>query len=239
MHHDLGALGTAVNYRAMERQLEILKSMGINGIRTSHNPAAPEWLELCDKMGFIVMTETFDVWKAIKENTPYNYNLYFDEWHKRDITDHVVRDRNHPSVFMWSIGNEIPEQHGGVKDTTGRAITRKLVNIVHSLDNRPVTAGLNHVSPENNMYLSKALDLVGINYHHKDYPNLPAMFPGEAFILAESNSALQTRGEYLMPSNEIRRWAGFSKAKNGGTPNMIASAYDNGVSPFHYPAKDF
>ena len=232
MHHDLGALGTAVNYRAMERQLEILKSMGINGIRTSHNPAAPEWLELCDKMGFIVMTETFDVWKAIKENTPFNYNLYFDEWHKRDITDHVVRDRNHPSVFMWSIGNEIPEQHGGVKDTTGRAITRELVDIVHSLDNRPVTAGLNHVSPENNMYLSKALDLIGINYHHKDYPNLPEIFPGEAFILAESNSALQTRGEYLMPSGEIRRWAGFTKAKNGGTTDLVASAYDNSSAPW-------
>lgn len=232
MHHDLGALGTAVNCRAMERQLEILKSMGINGIRTSHNPAAPEWLDLCDKMGFIVMTETFDVWKAIKENTPFNYNLYFDEWHKRDITDHVVRDRNHPSVFMWSIGNEIPEQHGGAKDTTGRAITRELVNIVHSLDNRPVTAGLNHVSPENNMYLSRALDLVGINYHHKEYPNLPAMFPGQPLILAESNSALQTRGEYLMPSNEIRRWAGFTKAKNGGTPDLIASSYDNSTAPW-------
>ncbi|MBL7972268.1 MAG: DUF4982 domain-containing protein [Prolixibacteraceae bacterium] len=232
MHHDLGALGAAVNYRAMERQLEILKKMGINGIRTSHNPAAPEWLDLCDKMGFIVMTETFDVWKAIKENTPFNYNLYFDEWHKRDITDHVVRDRNHPSVFMWSIGNEIPEQWGGEKDTTGRTIARNLVNIVHSLDSRPVTAGLNHVSPENNLYLSKALDLVGINYHHKEYPNLPAMFPGETFILAESNSALQTRGEYLMPSTEIRRWAGFTKAKNGGTPDLIASAYDNSSAPW-------
>lgn len=232
MHHDLGALGTAVNYRAMERQLEILKKMGINGIRTSHNPAAPEWLDLCDKMGFIVMTETFDVWKAIKENTPFNYNLYFDEWHKRDITDHVVRDRNHPSVFMWSIGNEIPEQWGGEKDTTGRTITRNLVNIVHSLDSRPVTAGLNHVSPENNLYQSKALDLVGINYHHKEYPNLPTMFPGQPLILAESNSALQTRGEYLMPSTEIRRWAGFTKEKNGGTPDLIASAYDNSSAPW-------
>jgi beta-galactosidase len=232
MHHDLGALGVAVNYRAMERQLEILKKMGINGIRTSHNPAAPEWLDLCDKMGFIVMTETFDVWKAIKENTPFNYNLYFDEWHKRDIADHVVRDRNHPSVFMWSIGNEIPEQGGGVIDTTGRSIARELVGIVHSLDNRPVTAGLNQVSFDNNIYQSKTLDLVGINYHHKLYQQLPDIFPGEAFILAESNSALQTRGEYLMPSDQIRRWAGFTKAKNGGTPDLIASAYDNSSAPW-------
>lgn len=232
MHHDLGALGAAVNYRAMERQLEILKKMGINGIRTSHNPAAPEWLDLCDKMGFIVMTETFDVWKAVKENTPFNYNLYFDEWHRRDITDHVVRDRNHPSVIMWSIGNEIPEQHGGEKDTTGRTIARNLVNIVHSLDSRPVTAGLNHVSPENNLYRSKALDLVGINYHHQEYPNLPTMFPGQPLILAESNSALQTRGEYLMPSTQIRRWAGFTKEKNGGTPDLICSSYDNSSAPW-------
>lgn len=232
MHHDLGALGAAVNYRAMERQLEILKKMGINGIRTSHNPAAPEWLDLCDKMGFIVMTETFDVWKAIKENTPFNYNLYFDEWHRRDITDHVVRDRNHPSVIMWSIGNEIPEQHGGEKDSTGRTIARNLVNIVHSLDSRPVTAGLNYVSLENNLYQSKALDLVGINYHHQEYPNLPTMFPGQPLILAESNSALQTRGEYLMPSTQIRRWAGFTKEKNGGTPDLICSSYDNSSAPW-------
>lgn len=232
MHHDLGALGTAVNYRAMERQLEILKKMGINGIRTSHNPAAPEWLDLCDKMGFLVMTETFDVWKEIKENTPYNYNLYFDEWHTRDITDHVLRDRNHPSIIMWSIGNEIPEQWGGAKDTSGRTIARQLVSIVHQLDSRPVTSGMNHVSPENNLYLSKALDLIGINYHHKEYPNLQSMFPGQPLILAESNSALQTRGEYLMPSNEIRRWAGFTKEKNGGTPNMICSSYDNSTAPW-------
>lgn len=232
MHHDLGALGAAVNYRAMERQLEILKKMGINGIRTSHNPSAPEWLDLCDKMGFIVMTETFDVWKAIKENTPFNYNLYFDKWYKRDLTDHVVRDRNHPSVFMWSIGNEIPEQGGGEKDTIGRSITRELVNTIKALDNRPVTAGLNEVSPKNNLYLSKSLDLVGVNYHHNTYPNLPTMFPGEAFILAESNSALQTRGEYLMPSNEIRRWAGFTKEKPGGTSDMVCSSYDNSSAPW-------
>lgn len=232
MHHDLGALGTAINYRAMERQLEILKRMGINGIRTSHNPAAPEWLDLCDKMGFIVMTETFDVWKAIKENTPFNYNLYFDNWHKRDLTDHIVRDRNHPSVFMWSIGNEIPEQGGREKDSTGRSIARELSDIIHSLDNRPVTSGLNQVSFDNNIYQSKALDLVGINYHHATYPNLPSIFPGQKFILAESNSALQTRGEYLMPSTRIRRWAGFTKKKNGGTPEMTCSSYDNSSAPW-------
>ncbi len=232
MHHDLGALETAISYRAMERQLEILKSMGINGIRTSHNPDASEWLDLCDKMGFIVMTETFDVWKAIKVNTPFNYNLYFDNWHKRDLTDHIVRDRNHPSVFMWSICNEIPEQRGREKDSTGRSIARELASIIHSLDNRPVTSGLNQVSFDNNIYLSKALNLVGINYHHAAYPNLPSIFPGQKFILAESNSALQTKGEYLMPSTEIRRWAWFTKKKNGGTPEMTCSSYANSTAPW-------
>src|SRR5262249_19816485 len=100
-HHDLGALGAAVNTRAIERQLEMLKAMGANGIRTSHNPPAPELLDLCDKMGFIVMDEAFDIWK--KKKTDFDYHLDWDEWHKRDLEDMVLRDRNHPSVFIWSI----------------------------------------------------------------------------------------------------------------------------------------
>lgn len=108
MHHDLGCLGAAVNTRAIERQLEILKDMGVNGIRTSHNPPAPELLDLCDRMGFIVQNETFDMWR--KRKTKYDYSRYFNEWHERDLRDHILRDRNHPSVFMWSIGNEVLEQ---------------------------------------------------------------------------------------------------------------------------------
>ena len=102
----MGALGAAINTRALERQLEILKKMGCNGIRTSHNPPAPELLDLCDKMGFIVMDETFDMWA--KPKSPYDYSLYWNEWHRRDLEDHILRDRNHPSVFIWSVGNEIP-----------------------------------------------------------------------------------------------------------------------------------
>jgi beta-galactosidase len=107
-HHDLGCLGAAVNTRAIERQLEILKEMGCNGIRTSHNPPAPELLDLCDRMGFIVMDEAFDMWKVKK--TDYDYHLDFDEWHRQDLEAMVKRDRNHPSVFIWSIGNEVMEQ---------------------------------------------------------------------------------------------------------------------------------
>lgn len=233
MHHDLGALGAAINVRAMERQLQILKGMGLNGIRTSHNPPAPELLDLCDKMGFIVMNETFDVWSRDKENTPYNYSLYFKEWHEKDLTDHILRDRNHPSVFMWSVGNEIPEQQGG-KDTVGRNITRALVNIVKRLDNRPVTAGMNYTQNDNNLYLSGALDILGINYHHKQWEDLGKnLFPGnKPYILAENTSALATRGHYDMPSDSIRRWAGIKDITKTGNPDYTMSAYENASAPW-------
>lgn len=235
MHHDLGALGTAINVRAMERQLQILKGMGINGIRTSHNPPAPEWLDLCDKMGFLVMDETFDVWTWVKENTPYNYNLYFEQWHERDLSDHIKRDRNHPSVIMWSVGNEIPEQSGTGSDTVGRVITRELVNIVKRLDTtRPVTAALNFADNSNNLYLSGALDILGVNYNHHQWKDLGArLFPGnKPFILSETVSALATRGHYDMPSDSIRRWSGFTDAKPGGNPDYTASSYENCSVPW-------
>ncbi|SEA43074.1 beta-galactosidase [Arachidicoccus rhizosphaerae] len=230
MHHDLGALGSAINYRAMERQLEILKEMGINGIRTSHNPPAPEWLELCDKMGFIVMDEAFDMWKEKKND--FDYHLYWDQWHYKDLVDQVLRDRNHPSVFVWSIGNEIPEQWGGQKDTSGRSIARELNRIVDSLDNRPTTAALNHPQKDNNIAITGTLGLIGVNYHHQGWAKLPEEFPGQTFILTETVSSLQSRGEYLMPSDSIRRWAGFTKKKNGGTPDYICSAYENSSAPW-------
>lgn len=123
-HHDLGCLGAAINTRALERQIEILKGMGCNAIRTSHNPPAPELLDLCDKMGMIVMDEAFDMWK--KEKNPYDYHLVWEEWHRKDLEDLVLRDRNHPSVIIWSIGNEIPEQG----DSSGTRIARELAGIV-------------------------------------------------------------------------------------------------------------
>src|SRR5690606_14506137 len=141
-HHDLGALGAAINTRALERQLEILKAMGCNGIRTAHNPPAPELLDLADKMGFIVMDEAFDMWA--KPKSPFDYHLDWSAWHRKDLEDLIVRDRNHPSVFMWSVGNEIPEQWGDEKkgDSTGRVISRELVSIIKNLDTtRPITTG--------------------------------------------------------------------------------------------------
>lgn len=220
-HHDLGALGAAINTRALERQLEIMKAMGVNGIRTSHNPPAPELLDLCDKMGFIVMDEAFDVWQRAKK--PYDYHLYFKEWHKRDLEDQVLRDRNHPSVFIWSIGNEIPEQ----TDSSGYRISRELADIIHSLDTtRPLTAANNNPDVRNQIIQSGSIDLVGYNYHHRDLPSFQTRYPGKKFIGTETTSALETRGVYDMPSDTIRRWGG----RNKNTPlnkDFTVSAYDN------------
>ncbi len=201
-HHDLGALGAAINMRALERQLELLKGMGCNGIRTSHNPPAPELLDLCDKMGFIVMDEAFDAWKRPKR--PFDYHLYFDQWHTKDMTDFILRDRNHPSVFIWSIGNEIPEQH----TPEGAVIGRELSGIVKSLDpTRPVTSAMNNPEAESNaLARSGACDLIGHNYDLKDWPRFHEVFPGGKFIASETTSAIATRGHYDMPSDSIRRW---------------------------------
>jgi beta-galactosidase len=130
MHHDLGALGAAFNKTAARRQLQILKDMGCNAIRTAHNPPASGFLDLCDEMGFLVMDESFDMWQ--KRKNRFDYSADFKEWHQKDVEAMVLRDRNHPSVFMWSIGNEIREQF----DSTGIALTKELVSIVKKLDSR-------------------------------------------------------------------------------------------------------
>jgi beta-galactosidase len=202
-HHDLGSLGAAVNTRALERQLELLREMGVNGIRTSHNPPAPELLELCDRMGFIVMDEAFDMWK--KKKNDFDYHLDWDEWHKRDLEHLVRRDRNHPSVFIWSIGNEISEQWGG--DAAAGTIGKELTSIVRGLDStRPITAAINFVDDKNTLISNGGLDLVGINYAHDKILQLPKLFPGRTFIGTETVSALATRGSYDLPSDVIRRW---------------------------------
>lgn len=232
MHHDLGCLGAAVNTRAIERQLEILKEMGCNGIRCSHNPPAPELLDLCDRMGFIVMDETFDMWR--KKKTRHDYSRYFNEWHERDLTDLIVRDRNHPSIFMWSIGNEVLEQWTDAKADTlsleeanlvlnfghsadmlardgemsvNSLLTKKLADMVRKLDaTRPVTAGCNEPNPNNHLFRSSALDIIGFNYHDDWFAGVPENFPGKPFIVTESVSGLMTRGYYRMPSDSMFIW---------------------------------
>jgi beta-galactosidase len=221
-HHDLGCLGTAINTRALERQLEILKEMGCNSIRTSHNPPAPELLDLCDKMGFLVMDEAFDMWK--KQKTTYDYHLYWDEWHVRDLEDFIKRDRNHPSVFIWSIGNEIGEQW----DTSGIRIAKELASIVKNLDGtRPITSGCNFPEPENYIIKSGALDLIGYNYQQDHFGEFPEQFPGQKFIATETTSALATRGYYDMPSDSIRVWPERWDKPAQANPDYTCSSYDN------------
>jgi beta-galactosidase len=257
LHHDAGALGAVVNRRAIQRQLEILQKMGCNAIRCSHNHPAPELLELCDKMGFIVMDEAFDMWRRRK--TAHDYSRYFNQWHERDLTDLVVRDRNHPSVMMWSIGNEVLEQwtdakadtlspeeanmmlnfgHGAnqlAKDTTlsvNSLLTAHLAGIVKSLDDsRPVTAGCNEPDPGNHLFRSGALDIIGYNYHDSWFEDVPKNFPGKPFIVTEATSALMTRGYYVMPSDSM-----FTVPKRWDLPyydnSFSCSSYDNCCAPW-------
>ncbi len=227
-HHDLGCLGAAVNYRAIQRQLEILKDMGCNGIRTSHNPPDPELLDLCDKMGFIVMDEAFDMWKIPK--TKYDYSTEWDKWHKRDLEDMVLRDRNHPSIFLWSIGNEIPEQ----RDPSGIQIAKELAGIIRNLDrSRPITSNCDDPDTNNYIIKSGALDIIGFSYHLNDYKTFQNNFPGKKLIGSETTSALETRGHYDMPSDSIRRWpTRWDKPFLEGNPGNTCSAYDNCSAPW-------
>ena len=228
-HHDLGSLGAAVNTRAIERQLEMLKAMGVNALRTSHNPPAPELLDLTDRMGFIVMDEAFDVWKIQK--TKFDYHLDFDEWHKRDLEDMVLRDRNHPSIIIWSIGNEVMEQWNA--NPEGGRISRELVAIVRNLDRtRPITSACNGVSTDNKVITEGDLDLVGTNYHHARLPEFAGMFPGRPIIGAETNSSVHTRGSYAMPSDEILRWPRKQEDILKLGPTYECSAYDNSTAPW-------
>jgi len=191
-HHDLGALGAAFNIRAAERQLEILREMGCNAIRTSHNPPAPELLDLCDKMGFLIQVEAFDAWRIGKKRK--DYNVIFNAWHVEDLKAMVRRDRNHPSVFMWSIGNEVPDQRNP-------SLSLALNAIVKSEDNtRPVTSGCDDANAGTNGF-QKTLDVFGINYHLGDYQRFYDLKDNANLGMhsSESASTISSRGEYFFP----------------------------------------
>ena len=251
-HHDLGCLGAAINEDALHRQLRILKEMGTNAIRCSHNPPAPELLAMCDTMGFIVMDESFDMWRRRK--TQNDYARFFDEWAERDLTDLVLRDRNHPSILMWSIGNEVLEQWSsadadnltaeqanlilnaghdastlahGEELSVNSILTRNLCAIIRRYDTtRPITAGCNEPDPKNPLFKSGALDIIGFNYHHQWVKDVPKNFPGQPFIFSESVSALQTRGFYMMPSDKVYK-APVEWWLPYQDPSFQCSAYDN------------
>ena len=253
-HHDFGCLGAALNEDALHRKLTILRDMGVNAIRSSHNPPAPELLNMCDSMGIMVMDESFDMWRRKKSNG--DYARFFDEWHQRDLSDLVKRDRNHPCIIMWSIGNEVLEQWSDAAADTlsleqanlilnaghdastlshsdelsvNSLLTRHLSDIVKKYDPwgaRPVTAGCNEPDPKNHLFKSGAIDVIGFNYHHQWVKDVPKNFPNKPFIFSESVSALQTRGYYRMPSDSIYT-APVEWWLPYTDPSFKCSAYDN------------
>ncbi|WP_400073705.1 beta-galactosidase GalB [Zobellia russellii] len=194
MHHDLGPLGAAVNYRATERQMQIMQSMGVNALRTSHNPPSPEMLEICDKLGIVVLDEAFDEWKIPKVIN--GYNKFFDEWHERDLRDMIKRDRNHPSVVMWSIGNEIIEQ----REKDGWKVAKMLSDICHDEDHtRPTTAGFNNYPGAFKNKLAYQIDIVGLNYKPFDYGEVIRENPDMIVYGSETSSQTSSRGSYHLP----------------------------------------
>lgn len=214
LHHDLGPLGAAVSTRAMERQLEILKSMGVNAIRTAHNPPDPEQLDLCDKMGILVMDESFDEWRKPKHNVENSYSMLFDEWAEKDMAALVKRDRNHPSVILWSTGNEVPEL--GTQD--GKASARKLAEICRDLDpSRPVSSGI-HLSIPIDRELLEIFDVAGFNYWHEKLEEIHETYPDIPLLVTESSAVLSSRGAYHFPVERI--YSGWQH------PSQQISSYD-------------
>ena len=242
-HHDLGALGAAFNTRAAERQLELLHEMGCNAIRTAHNPPAPELLELTDRMGLLVVDEIFDAWARRK--TPLDFHLIFPDWHEPDTRAFVRRDRNHPSIILWSFGNEVGEQY---TDEAGAAVAKRLHDIVREEDpTRPTTAAMNYAKPD--MPLPAVMDVITLNYQGEGirdapayagmqgittpplYPAFHERFPDKVVISSENAAALSTRGTYLFPVYE-----GLSapvRDGQGGDPQaQFVSAYELYTAPF-------
>ena len=218
LHHDLGALGAAVNRRATERQLQIMKAAGVNAIRTSHNPPSPELLELCDRMGLLVMDEAFDMWRIAK--VPNGYSKYFDQWSERDLRDMVRRDRNHPSIILWSIGNEIPEQ----KQPDGWKEAKRLANFFHEEDpTRPTTSAFNQWKDAIRNQMADQVDIPGFNYQPMQYEKIMKDHPQWVIFGSETASCVSSRGTYHLPLDKYEKH-----------PSLQLSSYDIIAPPWAY-----
>lgn len=236
-HHDLGALGAAFNTRAAERQLEILREMGCNAIRTSHNPPAPELLELTDRMGFLVFDEIFDSWE--RKKTPHDFHLIFPDWYEQDTRAFVRRDRNCPSVIIWCFGNEVGEQYTGEE---GAAIAKRLQDIMTEEDStRPTTSAMNYAKPD--MTMPKVLDIISLNYQGEGIRQSPEFegtdrirtspqydayhkkFPNKMILSSETASVFSSRGIYLFPvSKELS--APVRDGRGGDSKIYQVSSYE-------------
>jgi beta-galactosidase len=216
LHHDLGALGSAVSRRATERQLQIMKSMGVNAVRTSHNPPSPELLDLCDRLGLLVMDEAFDMWRIPKVKN--GYSKFFDEWSDRDLRDMIHRDRNHPSVIMWSIGNEIPEQ----RNADGAAIAERLTTISHREDpTRKTTSAFDQWPNAIKNGMAAQVDLPGFNYKPMHYGEVLESHPNWIILGTETASTLSSRGVYHLPMEKYTKH-----------PSLNLTSYDIIVPPW-------
>ena len=210
-HHDLGCLGAAINISGLRRQIQLLQEMGCNAIRTSHNPPAPELLDLCDSMGMLVMDESFDCWKRGK--THNDYHLLFSDWHEKDWRAELHRDRNHPSIILWSIGNEISEQ----SSKAGHVIAAELTKIAHEEDpTRPTTAACNNVQAGYNGF-QDCVDVFGYNYKPMEYAKFRSTHPTKPLFGSETASCISSRGEYFFP---------VTTNKLGGEADFQMSSYD-------------
>ncbi|MBL4560950.1 MAG: DUF4982 domain-containing protein [Labilibaculum sp.] len=236
-HHDLGALGAAFNTRAAERQLEMLREMGCNAIRMAHNPPAPELLELTDKMGFLVIDEIFDSWELKK--TPHDFHLIFPEWSEPDIRSFIRRDRNHPSIIMWSFGNEVGEQYTG---ESGAVVAQRLYDFVKEEDpTRPTTLAMNFA--KSYMELPVVPDVIGLNYQGEgirqdpefegtdrirtkpQYNAFRERFPAKVIYSSETASAFSSRGFYTFPVSDAI--SSITRDGRGGDSKMAhVSSYE-------------
>ncbi|MBD5778081.1 DUF4982 domain-containing protein [Pelagicoccus sp. NFK12] len=242
-HHDLGALGAAFNVRAAERQLEILREMGCNAIRIAHNPPAVELLELTDRMGFLVIDEIFDCWA--RKKTPLDFHLIFPEWHEPDLRAFIRRDRNYPSVIMWSIGNEVGEQY---TEEAGSALAQRLHDMAKEEDpTRPTAASFNFAKPH--MPITAVMDTVSLNYQGEGIRNAPAYahlkgintpplypkfhdaYPNKMIISSENAAAVSSRGEYLFPVADGIS-APVADGAGGDPVSAHVSSYELYTAPF-------
>lgn len=215
-HHDLGPLGAAVNRSALRHQIELLKDMGVNAIRTAHNMPAPELVELCDELGMMLMIEPFDDW-SFRPKSPNGYGSVFNDWAEKDITNMVERYRNAPSVVMWSIGNEVPSQWGpdGVEELV------MLQDLVHKLDpTRPVTCGMDQIRAVLDNGFAAALDIPGFNYKPQHYEDAYAKLPQKMILGSETASTVSSRGVYHFPVE-------FKERNVVMHPDNQSNSYDN------------
>ncbi|KAK3356485.1 glycoside hydrolase superfamily [Lasiosphaeria hispida] len=225
-HHDLGSLGAAFSIEAAERQLSMLQDMGCNAVRTSHNPPAPELLDLADQMGVLILNEIFDTWKSQKVRN--DFHLIFNDWYEADLRAFLRRDRNHPSVVIWSYGNEVAEQGGG---KSGADTAQRLEDIVREEDpTRQTTVGMNSASADS--AFSSVVDLIGLNYQGEgrtgstgSFPSFRSKFPNKMIFSTESASAISTRGTYLFPVTNGSSSA-VKDGQGGDSKAMYVSAYE-------------